>query len=226
MAQTKVSPNVKTSSPLSGTGDSSNPISIDVDALKQQIGSGGLTAVSVNSPLSGRGTQDNPLSLSIDSDAFRVSGGSLTLANSSSGSLSAWPVGSIYYSMKDTSPASLIGGSWSKLNGARFIVTSGSHIGQESSLASAGDTGGSWIDVVNTQGWLTTSLDIDSGGVQKWHGAPNKGSATWNSDAQFNSQSVNWVGTYGNKNGMEVVGTLTVNTVPQYLAVNAWQRTA
>lgn len=226
MAQTKVSPNVKTSSPLSGSGDSSNPITIDVDALKQQIGSGGLTAVSVNSPLSGRGTEDSPLGLSIDSDAFRVSGGSLTLANSSSGSLSAWPVGSIYYSMNRTSPASLIGGSWSKLDNARFIVTSGDSIGQSSGVAQAGDTGGSWIDIVNTKGWLTASIDVGSDGVQKWHGAANNNSATWNSDAQFNSQPVNWVGTYGNKNGMEVVGTLTIDTVPSYLVVNAWQRTA
>lgn len=55
-----------------------------------------------------------------------------------------YPVGSIYMSLNDTNPANLFGGTWSKIDGGRYLVASGEYIDgtQHTVTYTPGDTGG------------------------------------------------------------------------------------
>lgn len=75
MAQTTVSPQVKTDTPLTGNGGPSDPLDVDIDALKKELGNvGGLTSVAVSSPLSGQGTSSSPITLNTSSLGSSLAG--------------------------------------------------------------------------------------------------------------------------------------------------------
>ena len=128
--------------------------------------------------------------------------------------LAAWPIGSIYMSVSNTSPASLFGGTWERIS-ERFLLGA-------SSSYSAGSTGGEFAHTLTQSELPNYSLSVTNGSnVIR--------SKTGNSaDAYVQTQSGGWgIPNWESK-------TVTVasggsgeahNNMPPYLAVYMWKRT-
>lgn len=128
--------------------------------------------------------------------------------------LAAWPVGSIYITVSNTSPAALFGGTWERIS-ERFLLGA-------SSSYPAGGTGGEFTHKLTQSELPNYSLSVTNGSnVIR--------SKTGNSaDAYVQTQSGGWgIPNWESK-------TVTVasggsgeahNNMPPYLAVNMWKRT-
>lgn len=128
--------------------------------------------------------------------------------------LAAWPVGSIYITVSNTSPAALFGGTWERIS-ERFLLGA-------SSSYPAGGTGGEFAHKLTQSELPNYSLSVTNGSnVIR--------SKTGNSaDAYVQTQSGGWgIPNWESK-------TVTVasggsgeahNNMPPYLAVNMWKRT-
>lgn len=128
--------------------------------------------------------------------------------------LAAWPVGSIYITVSNTSPAALFGGTWEIIS-ERFLLGA-------SSSYPAGGTGGEFTHKLTQSELPNYSLSVTNGSnVIR--------SKTGNSaDAYVQTQSGGWgIPNWESK-------TVTVasggsgeahNNMPPYLAVNMWKRT-
>lgn len=128
--------------------------------------------------------------------------------------LAAWPVGSIYITVSNTSPATLFGGTWERISERFLLGASGSY--------PAGGTGGEFAHTLTQSELPNYSLSVTNGSnVIR--------SKTGNSaDAYVQTQSGGWgIPNWESK-------TVTVasggsgkahNNMPPYLAVNMWKRT-
>ena len=128
--------------------------------------------------------------------------------------LAAWPVGSIYITVSNTSPAALFGGTWERIS-ERFLLGA-------SNSYPAGGTGGEFTHKLTQSELPNYSLSVTNGSnVIR--------SKTGNSaDAYVQTQSGGWgIPNWESK-------TVTVasggsgeahNNMPPYLAVNMWKRT-
>ena len=117
-----------------------------------------------------------------------------------------YPIGSIYMSVNNTSPASFLGGTWTQLKD-RFLLGAGD-------TYSAGATGGSathtlTVDEIPSHKHSTYIVGAQSG---EWKGFAGGSAMTY---AQWNSS-------YGGNTG----GGAAHNNMPPYLAVYMWKRTA
>ena len=137
--------------------------------------------------------------------------------------LDAYPVGSIYMSVNSTSPASLFGGTWTPLKD-RFLVGAGS-------AYSGGATGGETSHSHNG-GSLTALMAEDGNSTNIYHVATrnhynNDGVYTsWNSTRALTLAGSSGTTAYRYQ-GLIVDGkTGTTTTLPPYLAVYMWKRTA
>ena len=124
--------------------------------------------------------------------------------------LDAYPVGAIYLSYVATSPASLFGGSWTQLTN-RFLLGVGSH--------PVGDMGGTET-VTLTEANLPSHTHLvtyarETGGTASWDTA--SGIGRYQADDGGASFTVA-TGATGSGNGF--------STMPPYLAVYMWRRTA
>lgn len=129
-----------------------------------------------------------------------------------------YPIGSIYMSANSTSPETLFGGSWEQIEDT-FLLACGTH--------QAGSTGGS------------ESQTISVGGHFHWQTVATNGSLIGsNSNAYGHSKSeylynlTSASGGVGSGNGV-IGGTSdagefsqTISTLPPYLTVYMWKRTA
>lgn len=128
--------------------------------------------------------------------------------------LAAWPIGSIYMSVSNTSPASLFGGTWERISDRFLLGASGTY--------PAGATGGEFAHTLTQSELPNYSLSVTNGSnVIR--------SKTGNSaDAYVQTQSGGWgIPNWESK-------TVTVasggsgeahNNMPPYLAVYMWKRT-
>lgn len=154
-----------------------------------------------------------------------------------------YPVGSIYLSVNNVSPATFFGGTWEQITDT-FLLCAGS-------TYTAGTTGGAATDQITTGGTVgghtLTETEIPS---HRHYVVANAGG---NNDTPTNSTSVARYATSshsdlpysmrantnnatvgrssatggGNSHNHTFTGsTVTVDTMPPYLAVYAWKRTA
>lgn len=122
-----------------------------------------------------------------------------------------YPVGSIYMSVNNTSPATLFGGTWEAIGG-RFLL------GADTTY-SAGSTGGEETHTLtinempsHSHGIRTSSTDGDIDWIPKDH----KG------NVPVSELNFNWEGTVISTTG----GGQAHNNMPPYLVVNIWKRIA
>lgn len=118
-----------------------------------------------------------------------------------------YPVGSIYMSTENTSPASLFGGTWEQIKD-KFLLSAGNNY-------SAGSTGGSAdAVVVNHNHTWQGSTTLESGHT-------HNDNSNW--FLQVGSGSIYWSGTVYqsiNNSGVDGAG----KNMPPYLAVYCWKR--
>lgn len=128
--------------------------------------------------------------------------------------LAAWPVGSIYITVSNTSPASLFGGTWERISDCFLLGASSSF--------PAGATGGEFTHKLKQSELPNYSLSVTNGSNVIRSKTGNT------ADAYVQTQSSGWgIPNWESK-------TVTVasggsgeahNNMPPYLAVNMWKRT-
>jgi len=119
----------------------------------------------------------NPTSLKISSETIQIgnlnfpTSGSFgqTLIFNSNGNLEAgslFPIGSVYFTTTDSSPASFLGGTWTRIAQGRFIagVGNGSD-GVGSRFLSAGNTGGVYMHSLTVEEMPSHSHEGETGTV-------------------------------------------------------------
>lgn len=128
--------------------------------------------------------------------------------------LAAWPVGSIYITVSNTSPAALFGGTWERIS-ERFLLGA-------SSSYPAGGTGGEFTHKLTQSELPNYSLSVTNG--SNVIRSKNGNSA----DAYVQTQSGGW----GIPNWEAKTVTVASggsgeahNNMPPYLAVYMWKRT-
>lgn len=162
-------------------------------------------------------------------------GGGITLDD-------VYPVGSIYMSVNNTNPGTLFGGTWQQIEN-RFLLAAGSSY-------TAGDTGGSASRSYTPAGSNTgTAITVNQmpshqHEVVKWtKGTKNtaaktgffstnaSGGSGWQMLTGYDSTRTHDCGTTATGGGQTHTHTFngtaaTINTMPPYLVVYMWQRTA
>lgn len=153
--------------------------------------------------------------------------------------LDAYPVGSLYMSVNSTSPASLFGGTWEQLKdrfllGAGSSYTNGSTGGAASvSYTPKGTNAGTAITIAQMPSHSHTatvkvkiSSNSNTGGYSTDQVAPGKtGSTIYNRTDPMTASNANTGG--GQTHTHTFTGTAaTIATMPPYLVVYMWKRTA
>lgn len=126
------------------------------------------------------------------------------------GSLQAYPVGSIYMSVSDTSPASLFGGTWEILNDV-FLLAAGSY-------ANAGTFGGEATHTLTLNELPAHTHTATVYGISSGNYTANAAKLVYkdNTTTGWISEGLSWVNSTG--------GSQSHNNMPPYLAVYMWKR--
>lgn len=135
--------------------------------------------------------------------------------------LAAHPVGSIYQSTVETSPAELFGGTWKAISGAFLLAADAEH--------AAGSTGGEWTHKLTSDELpkITGAIrDIASQGDDQRLTATGAFSAYLaGSYLGYGAQRAAASGEYDSVR-LNIGGDEPHNNMPPYLAVHTWKRTA
>lgn len=135
-----------------------------------------------------------------------------------------YPVGAIYISASSTNPGTLFGGTWARIKDT-FLLAAGD-------TYAAGATGGAASQVVDygEDGYALIGFpDADSTHISltRRNTTAEQGTYTPTKFAAGNSAPVTFSGaSTAQADAIALGGSTTVNTLPPYLAVYVWQRTA
>lgn len=130
-----------------------------------------------------------------------------------------YPVGSIYLSVSETSPAFLFGGTWARLQN-RFLLGAGT-------TYTAGNTGGAATHTLTeTEMPNHTHKEMLSNGSWNYYAVYSEGGQTTSTytGASISNLNVSAVGRYAFVSNTG--GSAAHNNMPPYLAVYMWKRTA
>lgn len=128
--------------------------------------------------------------------------------------LSIYPVGAIYLSVNNTSPASLFGGTWTQIKDV-FLLGAGD-------TYSNGATGGA---ATHNHGLTSGYAKIIDANAAQSVALKGKATESWNSGTIINTTGYGNVATYSY--GTELGGTTdSGDNMPPYLTVYIWKRTA
>ena len=130
-----------------------------------------------------------------------------------------YPVGSIYMSVNSTSPATLFGGTWTQIEDT-FLLAAGS-------TYTAGDTGGSATESYTPAGDVVgKAISLANAGI-KAASVEATGYGVATTGGGFKNRLVILNTTSATTHNHTFSGTAeTLNTMPPYLTVYMWQRTA
>ena len=146
-----------------------------------------------------------------------------------------YPVGSIYISASSTSPATLFGGTWEQIQG-RFLCAAGNNgeSGNANLNKSLGATGGTYRhqheyglrhNVYYGQGANSTS-DADSIQLSNYNTSNTQSWKSGSQNGNAQGRHASWSGE-GSLSRFDVTAnTKLTDSLPPYIAVNVWQRTA
>ena len=141
--------------------------------------------------------------------------------------ISGYPVGSIYMSLDDTSPASIFGGTWEQINNA-FLYASGTY--------KAGGVGGSNTIEIAEENLPATKLVVATNNTGE---TVQISQSNWSIDKNLNDGysalvKQNELGELGYEAGLEGItdeyhyyeAPRPLETMPPFLTVNMWKRVA
>ena len=141
-----------------------------------------------------------------DTDFVTAEGLAEAMAGAGSSALSAYPVGSIYLSVSSTSPSTLFGGAWERIQD-RFLLCAGT-------TYAAGSTGGE----------ASHKLTV---GEMPSHSHNITARYTNESNTSGYVATRDYVSSYGKTcKTQNSGGGAAHNNMPPYLAVYVWKRTA
>ena len=128
--------------------------------------------------------------------------------------LAAWPIGSIYITVSNTSPANLFGGTWERISDTFLFAASSSY--------PAGSTGGEFTHKLTQSELPNYSLSVANGSnvIRSKTGS--------SADAYVQSQSSGWgIPNWESKTVTVASGGSGAahNNMPPYLSVWIWKRT-
>ena len=140
-----------------------------------------------------------------------------------------YPVGSIYMSVNSTSPDTLFGGTWQKIQdsflfAASNSITAGSTGGQQNVTLTANNI----PQMIGQLGWTDGGFVPQNGFARTVIKNPNKGGGGTAVDAVSGCLSDRDPQDYYASSLVRVgnASPASISTMPPYLAVNVWQRTA
>ena len=145
-----------------------------------------------------------------------------------------YPVGAIYISTSSSSPATLFGGTWERING-RFLVGAGNNgaSGDEALNLTAGTTGGVYrhqhqygIKYGAYFGQPTTSSDSTAIQLKTWNSSNTQSWSTGTQKGNVQGRYSSWSGEGSISSLEHSANTNLVNNLPPYLVVYMWKRTA
>lgn len=126
--------------------------------------------------------------------------------------LSAYPVGSIYLSVSETSPASLFGGTWERIKD-RFLLAAGD-------TYAAGETGGK-SDHYHDAGNLGAQIQLGNNYIRYKNHDVDSYTSNWN----MSLSATETAGGTSCGSAVDVIGkTASETNLPPYLTVYVWQR--
>ena len=131
-----------------------------------------------------------------------------------------YPVGAIYISASSTSPATLFGGTWKRIQG-KFLLAAGSGY-------AAGSTGGEATQRVEfSNGHALIGFgDTTAGYLSMRRKSAAPGTFTPYPFEPVNTAPLQWTGAQASTaDATELQGNQTLDNMPPYLAVYVWQRT-
>lgn len=143
-----------------------------------------------------------------------------------------YPVGCIYTSTSSTSPATLFGGTWERING-RFLVGAGSNgaSGNEALNLTAGTTGGVYrhqheygIRYGAYYGQPTTTDDATTLQLKSWNSSNTQSWTRASQNGNVQGRYSSWSGEGSISNMEHSANTNLVNNLPPYLVVYIWKR--
>jgi hypothetical protein len=156
-----------------------------------------------------------------------------------------FPVGSIYITLSDKSPVSILGGTWTEIEGGRFLMSGAkngtiykvsSHTSEPTAVTldgTVGTTGGYNLNgmIVKASSYHGVRVGSDksfsvtnSAGIQAGTTVVNENVGQKEDDANV---SINTT-TTGTKTEfpVQLYSTVTFNNYPPYFTVHMWRRTA
>lgn len=140
-----------------------------------------------------------------------------------------YPVGAIYLSYTNTSPASFFGGTWTQITGDYYLMLSngtGTGGSNSTSYTPSGSVGGHTLTIneIPVHSHLVTSktTSYGQGSQSSWRCLSWTGTnADWSQDVWSGNQGSGWSHDHGFTG---TAATITIN--PKYYKVYAWRRTA
>lgn len=136
-----------------------------------------------------------------------------------------YPVGAIYISTTNTSPASLFGGTWERIKD-RFLLAAGN-------TYAAGSTGG-WDTHIHKYGFqygayygsISMEKDDQSGALQWGTGNPVGSIINGQAHSLVNKNVAQDTQNVDNTHYKSIADTSSASNMPPYLAVYVWKRVA
>lgn len=129
-----------------------------------------------------------------------------------------YPVGSIYMSVSSTSPQTLFGGTWEQIQD-KFLLASGT-------TYTAGNTGGSATHTHTTADHTLTVNEIPSHTHGYKNADDNSSTDDWSYTASYRKCVTGYVDNAGGGQAHNHGDTGSSSTMPPYLVVYVWKRTA
>lgn len=132
-----------------------------------------------------------------------------------------YPVGSIYITTSNTSPASFLGGSWERYAKGRTLIGVNEN---DKDFIDATHSGGSKTQTVDGMKFRA-HIKFDSAG-RFWF-EQDESSEPWNSAASVHNAIYDWAtGTWGTKTGIRISNKQTLDNLPPFQTVYIWRRIA
>lgn len=132
-----------------------------------------------------------------------------------------YPVGSIYITTSNTSPASFLGGSWERYAKGRTLIGVDE---KDENFIDATHSGGSKTQIVNGNSFRA-HIKFDSAG-RFWF-QQDESSEPWNSTSSVHNITYDWTsGAWGTKTGIQISNKQTLDNLPPFQTVYMWRRTA
>lgn len=142
-----------------------------------------------------------------------------------------YPIGSLYFNVGEVSPSTLFGGTWEKIEGKFLLASSttytlgseGGSVEHNHSSAAHSHGSGDLYAAVNFMGTYGTFYNTRTTGVSFTANEMKADSGAGYSNGTVRGEGIN---VFGSTSSVTPGNTGNASSLPPYLAINVWKRTA